>query len=245
MVVYANQTDHHGRSEQPQIELGAAVRERQTILRLPDLSQMQVKINVHESRVEALGRALRQAKNGGEPLPTRIEIQGKQLQGRLESIANQPTPPDFRTGNIKQYSALVAIDGATAGLRPGMSAKCEIVLNARPDVLMVPISAIIEQQGEYVCWVVTEDGFDRRPLMVGITGTTRDQTTEPGNSAELVEAKDGVSEGELVVLNPRAMVPEARSMLEHIVPTKSVEIFTATPDAPAGSSAEAPAKDAE
>ena len=52
MVVYANEQDHHGQSQQAQIEEGAAVRERQTILRLPDLAQMQVKVNVHESSVE-------------------------------------------------------------------------------------------------------------------------------------------------------------------------------------------------
>ena len=115
MAVYANETDHHGKSEQPQIEEGAMIRERQTILRLPDLAQMQVKVNVHESRVEALGRALRRSKSTGQVLPARIEIQGKQLQGRLVSIANQPTPPDFRTGNLKQYPAILAIEGTVRG----------------------------------------------------------------------------------------------------------------------------------
>ena len=32
----------------------AAVRERQTILRIPDLLQMQVKVNVHESKVDQI-----------------------------------------------------------------------------------------------------------------------------------------------------------------------------------------------
>ena len=59
MVVYANdQGGRFGGSQQPQIEEGAMVRERQTILRLPDLSQMQVKVNVHESKIEMLGRAM-------------------------------------------------------------------------------------------------------------------------------------------------------------------------------------------
>src|SRR4029079_3587147 len=52
MVVYANDMGGGGRmpgGQQVTIEEGAAVRERQTILRLPDLSQMQVKVLVHES----------------------------------------------------------------------------------------------------------------------------------------------------------------------------------------------------
>lgn len=221
MAVYANPTDHHGRAEQPLIEEGAAVRERQTILQLPDLAQMQVKILVHESRIEALGRALRAATNAGEVLPASMVIQGKQLHGHVASIANQPAPPDFRTNNIKQYPVTVAIDGTVESLRPGMTAKCDVVLEKRPDVLMVPVASVIDQQGDYVCWVLTETGFERRPLLVGITGTTTEHNLEPGASDNMVEAQDGVNEGELVVLNPRAMVPEARAVLEQSAPTRA------------------------
>jgi HlyD family secretion protein len=221
MAVYANPTDHHGRAEQPLIEEGAAVRERQTILQLPDLAQMQIKILVHESRIEALGRALREAKNSGEELLATMVIQGKQLHGHVESIANQPAPPDFRTGNIKQYPAIVAIDGTADGLRPGMTAKCDIVLDRRPDVLMIPVASVIDYQGDYVCWVLTATGFERRPLLVGIIGTTTEGSLELGNNDNnVVEAKDGVNEGELVVLNPRAMVPEARVVLDQSVPAR-------------------------
>jgi HlyD family secretion protein len=233
MAVYANETDHHGKSEQSQIEEGAMIRERQTILRLPDLARMQVKINVHESRVEALGRALRRAKSTGQVLSARIEIQGKQLPGRLVSIANQPTPPDFRTGNLKQYPAIVAIEGASEALRPGMTAKCEIVLEKRTDVLMIPVTSVIEQQGEYLCWVTTEDGFQRRPLVLGTTGTTTDEMAEVKENNEMVEAKDGVRQGEQVVLNPRAIVPEARIVHEQIRPPKAANLFTQTQDHPA------------
>ena len=56
MVVYANEQTGgmRGGQQGPQIEEGATVRERQTILRLPDLSQMQVKVTVHETKVEQL-----------------------------------------------------------------------------------------------------------------------------------------------------------------------------------------------
>ncbi len=228
MAVYANEADHRGRADQPQIEEGAAVRERQTILRLPDLSQMQVKILVHESRVGALGRALRQAEHAGVPLPARIVIQGRRLQGRLMSIANQPAPPDFRTGNIKQYPAIVAIESAAEGLRPGMTAKCEIVLEEKDDVLMIPVASVIDQGGNHVCWVATKEGFERRPLAVGIIGTAVDETSATDEGNDVVEALDGVNEGELVVLNPRAVVPDAREVLEQNVPGRAARSFAPT-----------------
>jgi multidrug efflux pump subunit AcrA (membrane-fusion protein) len=208
MVVYANETDHHGMSQQAQIEEGAAVRERQTILRLPDLAQMQAKVNVHESRVESLGRALRAAERAGNILPARIEVQNLKLQGRLLSIANQPAPIDFRTGNIKQYAAIIAIEGTQEGLRPGMTAKCEVVVEQLADVLMIPVAAVVEQGGKYQCWVVSDTDVECRFLVLGV------------RNEEVVEVQDGVGAGELVVLNPRATVPEARSLHEQAIPTK-------------------------
>jgi HlyD family secretion protein len=224
MVVYANEQDHRGQSQQAQIEEGAAVRERQTILRLPDLEKMQVKVNVHESSVEPLAAALRAAERAGTPLPAELEVQNLKLQGRLVSIANQPAPIDFRTGNIKQYPAIVAIDGAQPGLRPGMTANCRIVMKQLPEVLMIPVAAVIEASGKFNCWVVTEAGTERRPLLLGI------------RNDEMVEVKDGVQQGETVVENPRATVPEARTLHEQgtlLPPTEAMPAEAIPAEAPA------------
>ncbi len=218
MAVYANATDHHGMSQEPQIEEGAAVRERQTLLRLPDLAQMQVKVNVHESKVEALGQAWKQAERSGQTLPARIEILGQQLDGRLVSIANQPAPTDFRTGNVKQYATTIAIDGTPEGLRPGMTAKCEVVVKRLTDVLTIPVAAVLESQGQYMCWVVNDKGIERRPLVPGTTNDTA------------VEVKDGVNEGDKVIVNPRATVAEARSLYDHDVPARSGRRHGKQPD---------------
>jgi HlyD family secretion protein len=224
MVVYANEQDHRGQSQQAQIEEGAAVRERQTILRLPDLEKMQVKVNVHESSVEPLAAALRAAERAGTPLPAELEVQNLKLQGRLVSIANQPAPIDFRTGNVKQYPAIVAIDGAQPGLRPGMTANCRIVMKQLPEVLMIPVAAVIEASGKFNCWVVTEAGTERRPLLLGI------------RNDEMVEVKDGVQQGETVVENPRATVPEARTLHEQgtlLPPTEAMPAEAIPAEAPA------------
>ena len=53
MVVYANERGRRG-GDETQIAEGAAVREQQTILRLPDLSQMQVKVGIHEAKVDSI-----------------------------------------------------------------------------------------------------------------------------------------------------------------------------------------------
>ncbi|MCP3976812.1 MAG: HlyD family efflux transporter periplasmic adaptor subunit, partial [bacterium] len=92
MAVYANQTGRHRfGAQQPQIEEGAMVREQQSLFHLPDLSQMQARVTVHESKVDQLDRGMR----------ARIRVQDRQYQGIVDSIANQPEPGGFFSANVK------------------------------------------------------------------------------------------------------------------------------------------------
>lgn len=193
MVVYANEQGGRfgpggGGSQPSAIEEGATVRERQTILRLPDLSQMQVKVNVHETKVESLGRGMR----------ARIRIQDRELQGTVTSIANQPEPTSFMSANVKEYATIVRIDGQPEGLKPGMTAEVEILIAHLKDVLSLPMAAIVEHRGNYFCWVRNGDRNEERPLVLGLSND------------QFIEVKDGIKIGDEVLLNPRAIIPEAR-----------------------------------
>lgn len=211
MVVFANDQSggRFGGSQQAQIEEGASVRERQTILRLPDLAQMQAKVNVHESKVEMLGQAWQRAAEAGRDLRANIRVQGRQLRGKLKSIANQPEPSGWWAGNIKEYATIVSIDGTPSGLRPGMTAECEILVEHLRDVLTVPVAAVVEQKGGFFAWIVTPSGPERRPLVMG------------ANNDQFVEIKDGLVEGDRVILNPRAVVSEARAVKD---PVEEVDV---------------------
>ncbi|MHB8867085.1 MAG: efflux RND transporter periplasmic adaptor subunit, partial [Pirellulaceae bacterium] len=189
------------------------VRERQTMLRLPDLAQMQVKVNVHESKVEKLSHAWKMAMDAGHALRTRIRIQNLELQGALTNIANQPEPSGWWAGNIKEYATIISIDGKPQGLRPGMTAECEILVEHLQDVLMIPVAAVVEQRGGYFAWTKMPTGLERRTLLLG---ETNDQ---------FVEVKDGLVEGEEVILNPRAVVAEARAVKEAMEEVNVAEKF--------------------
>lgn len=193
MVVYANEQSGRGGGGGQQattIEEGAAVRERQTILRLPDLSQMQVKVTVHESKIEELEVGMR----------ARITVQGRDLQGKVVSIGNQPEPTGWFQGNVKEYATLVRIDGKPDDLKPGMTAQVEILVAHLKDVISVPVSAVVEQRGEFFCWVKDSSGRPvRRQLGLGMTND------------QFVEVKQGLELGEEVVRNPRGVIAEARA----------------------------------
>ncbi len=186
MVVYANDTEQSRRSASPQvIEEGALLRERQTIIKLPDLSQMQVKCTIHESKVDSLERGMR----------TRIRIQDRDFQGTVTSISNQAEPSNWFSGNVKEYGAIVSIDSNSAGLRPGMTAAVEILIRHLKDALTVPVQSVVEIGGKFSCWVKTPGGIEKRPVVLGMSNNTR------------IEIKDGLTEGEQVLLNPRPSCP--------------------------------------
>jgi RND family efflux transporter MFP subunit len=210
MVVYANEREGRPGQQTSGIEEGAAVRDRQTILRLPDLSQMQVKVRVHETKVEDLRAGMR----------ARVSIQGRDFQGQLVTVANQPEASGFWQGNVKEYAALVKIDGTPAGLKPGMTAEVEILIAHLKDVISVPVSAIVEVRGEYFCWVRDSNGtVEKRQLILGLSND------------QFVEVKDGLAVGDQVLRNPRAIVKEARL---DAVDSETVNVQDKFGDAPAG-----------
>ncbi|MEM9589567.1 MAG: hypothetical protein AAGA03_19950, partial [Planctomycetota bacterium] len=101
----------------PDIEEGATVHKEQTLLLMPDLSQMQVKVGVHESVVDQI-----------EPgLTARVKLPDLTLEAEVTSVASVAQPAGWWTGNVVKYDTIIKLP-ETPGLKPGMSAAVEIVL---------------------------------------------------------------------------------------------------------------------
>ena len=184
MAVYANDNRSRWGSSEPQVAVGALVRDRQVILRLPDLSRMQVKTTVHESKVDQIYPGM----------PARILIQGRPFKGQVVSIANQPESQSFMAANVKEYATVVSIDGSPSGLRPGMTAEVTILLAEVKDGILLPVTAVAEKSTGFYAYVKTPTGIDQRALKLGKTNDT------------YIEILDGVKEGDVVIRNPRAVV---------------------------------------
>lgn len=187
MVVYFKENSRFGSSGTP-ISEGTLVRESQTIIQLPDLNQMQAKVPIHESKVEQVKAGMRAS----------LKVLDRSLQGTVMSVGNQPEQKSWGQSAVKEYPAFVRIDSDVGNLKPGMTADVEILISDTKDVLTVPVAAVVDQSGSQFCWVQTPSGPERRPLKLGATND------------KMVEVKDGVSEGDAVILNPRAVVPDAR-----------------------------------
>jgi RND family efflux transporter MFP subunit len=190
LIVYANDPGRFGGNNQVQIEEGATVRERQKIFSLPDITQMRANTKVHESMVDRVGK--------GKPSKIRVDaFAGQELNGVVQSVNPLPDPNTFFGSDIKVYTTLVAIENGPQGLRPGMSAMVQILVEQKPDVLSVPVTAIMELRGKDYLYVrKPEDGFERREVTLGISDD------------KVVEVKKGLNEGEQVVLSPTLLLTD-------------------------------------
>jgi HlyD family secretion protein len=166
------------------IEEGSSVRFRQTILTIPDMSQMGVKVNVHESQVKKV--------HIGQRALVRVDAEpGKLLEGKVAELAILPDSSSSRyTPNLKVYPATIHIDGFHPWLKPGMNAKVEIIINLLADVLYVPVQSIeVDGDDHHFCYVSKGGGLERRSIVTG-------QFNE-----EFIEVRDGLVHGEDVALS--------------------------------------------
>lgn len=174
----------------PDIEEGATVREQQTLLMIPDLEQMQVKVGIHESKVDRLRIGM----------PAKVQLQDMILEGQVAEIAEVTRPAGWWTGNLVKYDTIIKLK-PQPGLKPGMSAIVDVVLADHRDVLTIPVATIVESPEGYLCWVKSPgapDGVQKRVIELGDT------------NEEFTVVKAGLAEGDEVVLNPLAYIDEAQ-----------------------------------
>ncbi len=174
--------------ETPDITEGANVRKDQVLLLMPDLSKMQVKVGIHESIVDRV--------KPGQI--ARITLPDQTIEGKVSSVASVTKPAGWWTGNVVKYDTIIELPSVD-GLKPGMSAEVEVILDRHEDVLTIPVAAVVETPKGEFCWVKTTDGVQRRSLALGDTD----------DSFIIVET--GLKPGDEVVLNPLAVIEEAQN----------------------------------
>ncbi len=94
------------------------------------------------------------------------------------------------------YTTHVTIDKGLPGLRPGMNTQVEILVTELQDVLSVPVQAVLEYKGKDHVAIKRGDRYDWQDVDVGISND------------KLVEIRKGLKTGDLVALNPTALMSE-------------------------------------
>jgi len=182
LVVYGSGRDSPWDNREPMRE-GATVRERQTIITIPDMTRMSVNVKIHESYIKKVQKGQR----------ARITVDAypdKTLTGEVTKVGVLPDSQNrWMNPDLKVYPVTITIDGTYDWVKPGMSAKVEIMVNQLEDVLQIPVQAVSSFDGKSVCYVSAGFKPERREIEVGDFNN------------DFIEVKGGLKEGERVLLS--------------------------------------------
>lgn len=183
LVVYGSGRDdmmYYG--DQERIREGATVRERQAIITIPDMSRMAVNVKIHETYIKKVTKG-QKARITVEAFPD------KPLSGEVTRVGVLPDSQNrWMNPDLKVYAVTIAVDSSQEWVKPGMSAKVEVMVKRLDDVVQIPVQAVTLSDGKQVCYVAGGMKPERREIEIG-------EFTD-----EFIEVKTGLKEGERVLL---------------------------------------------
>jgi HlyD family secretion protein len=182
LVVYGSAGGGHFSSESL-IEEGAVVRNRQEIIRLPDISEMKLQVKIHESHIN-------QIRLGQPAFIVLDSMPDQRFQGKVNRVAPLPDSQS-RWGNpdLKVYATEIVITDKLPDIKPGVSARAEVIITNLTDALSVPIQAITTRKGKQVVFLAGAPD-EPVPVTVGLYNT------------KFIEVTSGLKSGDQVLLAP-------------------------------------------
>ncbi len=183
LVVYPMSDDMRFRSD-AMVEEGATVRNRQELIKLPDISRMKVTVKVHESHVNMV--------RPDQPAFVVLDSMPDQpFRAHVEKVALLPdTTSRFGNPNLKVYNTEVHLDEELPDVKPGVSARAEIIITNIATSISVPIQAVTTLKGKQVCYRQSGGASKPVPVEVGLFNT------------RFIQIVSGLEEGDRVLLAP-------------------------------------------
>jgi HlyD family secretion protein len=178
MVVYE---EFLNGSPRRKIRVGDRVTSSQGIVTIPEVNRMLLEASVGEAEVHRV-------RPGQDAIVRAEAFPGVRLTGRVTRVGTLARASADRPLEDKRFDLIVELDPTATDLRPEMTARADIVLGTRSDVLLLPVNAVFEHQGVLVAHVVQASGSEPRTVSLGESNDT------------LVEVVAGLREGEQVLL---------------------------------------------
>ena len=182
------------RGSTDEIKVGSNAHRNQVLMRLPDLESMEVVIRTHEADINKI------RPKGDEPQVVTIttdSLPGRRFEGvvkRLGALAQS----DWGSQYVKWFETIIALNKQIPSIRPGMTAKVEILVDELKDILYVPIQMVETRRGKSYCYAVVDGKVERRAVTIGASNNS------------FVEIKKGLKEGGVVTVKPDMGSDEAQ-----------------------------------
>ena len=183
LVVYGGSDKGRYWNEEP-IKAGSTIRERQTIITIPDMSSMAVKVDIHESDIKKI--------KVGQTAVIRVDaFPDRKMEGEVTKVAVLPSSQSrWMNPDLKVYETTIKVDGSREWVKPGMSAEVEIMVNHIENATYIPLQSIVPQKGKKVCFVIEGGNPVAREVETGEI------------TVEYVTITKGLEKGEKVLIRP-------------------------------------------
>jgi HlyD family secretion protein len=140
------------------------------LMTLVDLSQLEVELEVPESYVNDLGLGM----------TAEIEVAGAKTRGKLSALSPEVVK--------NQVLARVRFDKQPEGLRQSQRVAARLLIDEKPNVLMVQRGPFVESEGGRYVYLVQDGIAVRTPVQLGAT------------SVAAVEIVNGLKQGDKIVI---------------------------------------------
>jgi multidrug efflux pump subunit AcrA (membrane-fusion protein) len=172
-------------SPRRKVRVGDRVSPSQGLVTIPEVNRMMVETSVGEAEVHRVRQ--------GQPAVVRLEaFPTLRLTGTVVRVGTLASASADRPLDDKRFDLIIELDATDAELRPEMTARADIVVGTRENVLLVPVTAVFEQQGTFVAHVTGAMGVETRPVRLG------------ESNEQFVEIVSGLAEADRVMLTEPA-----------------------------------------
>ncbi len=147
------------------IEEGSKVFPGMALIQIPDISLMQVSIEVQESDYKRI--------NNDQKVMIQIES-ASHLKTTGKVIRKLPAA---RSGaeptSVKTYEVIISVDSCHFKMKPGLSAICRIIVNQVSDTIVVPSVAVFMKDSTKIVYIADGDKFRPVAVETGLSGSSR------------------------------------------------------------------------
>ena len=124
---------------------GGAKYPGEPVLRIPDLSVMQVTLQVDEIQSQGL-------KEGQHAEVVISSLSMEPISGKVARVATRATPLEAGS-SVKQVEVIVELDSTRSGFTTGLSARVRIFVEKRPEALVAPLDCVFQQDSLHVVYM--------------------------------------------------------------------------------------------
>jgi multidrug efflux pump subunit AcrA (membrane-fusion protein) len=146
------------------IEEGSKVYSSMPLLQIPDISKMQVSVEVPEAEYKRI--------NNDQKVSIKIaSVSNLETTGKITRKSLATKNRDEKSA-IKSYEVIISIDSCDSRMSPGLSASCTITINDVKDTLVVPSAAIFTKDSTKIVYVFKGHKFIPVQIETGISNNS-------------------------------------------------------------------------